>query len=161
MASYAKTVIVGNLGRDPETRYLPSGEAVCNFSVAVTESWKDKASGEKKESTVWYRVSAFGKLAEICGQYLKKGSQVLVDGKMQTRKWQDKEGVEKETWELKADNMTMLGGKPEGSSAPAQQERPSSAPQKSSQGAQGGAFDSMSDDIPFRQIGAGRAWRVI
>ena len=91
MASVNKVIIVGNLGRDPETRYLPSGEAVTNISVATTETWKDKASGEKKEATEWHRVSFFGKLAEIAGEYLKKGSQVYVEGQLRTRKWQDKE----------------------------------------------------------------------
>lgn len=111
MASFQQTIIIGNLGRDPETRHLANGDAVCNFSVAVTESWKDKQSGEKKENTTWYRVNAFSKLADICGQYLKKGSQVMIAGKMGSRKWTDKDGVERESWELKADQMTMLGGK--------------------------------------------------
>ena len=114
MASYAKTIIVGNLGRDPETRHLASGDAVCNFSVAVTESWKDKNSGEKKENTTWYRVNAFGKLAEICAQYIRKGSQVMIEGKMQCREW-EKEGVKQYSWELKADQMMMLGGKQDSS----------------------------------------------
>lgn len=109
MASFAQTIVIGNLGRDPETRFMASGDAACNFSVAVTESWKDKASGEKREDTTWYRVSMFGKLAEIAGQYLKKGSQVQVIGKMKERKWTDKEGQERTTWELRADQMTMLG----------------------------------------------------
>ena len=91
MASVNKVIIVGNLGRDPETRYLPSGEAVTNISVATTETWKDKASGEKKEATEWHRISFFGKLAEIAGEYLKKGSQVYVEGQLRTRKYQDKE----------------------------------------------------------------------
>lgn len=136
MANFHQTIIAGHLGKDPEVRYLSSGDAVCNFSVAVTESWKGK-DGEKKEFTTWYRVNAFGKLAEICGQYLKKGSGVLVTGKMQTRKW-EKDGVERESWELRADTMQMLGG---GHS----DERPA---QRQKQAA-GGTFSDLDSDIPF------------
>jgi single-strand DNA-binding protein len=103
-------MLIGHLGNDPETRYMPNGDAVANFSVATTESWKDK-SGEKKEATEWHRISAFGKLGEICGEYLKKGSLVYVTGKIKTRKWQDKEGNDKYTTEIVADKMQMLGGK--------------------------------------------------
>lgn len=117
MASYQQTTIVGNLGKDPEQKFFPSGDAVTNFSVAVTEKWKK--DGEQKEQTTWFRVNAFGKLAEICGQYLTKGSGVLVVGKMQCRKWKDKEGQDRESWELRADSVQMLGGKPEGQSKPA------------------------------------------
>lgn len=138
MANFHQTIIAGHLGKDPEIRYLPSGDAVCNFSVAVTESWKDK-HGEKKEYTTWYRVNAFGKMAEICGKYLKKGSGVLVTGKMQTRKW-EKDGVEKESWELRADTMQMLGGaqRYDGEERPAQRQKPS-----------GGTFADIDSDIPF------------
>lgn len=111
MPNYSQTTIIGHLGNDPETRYLPNGDPVANFSIAVTEYWKDKSSGEKKESTTWFRVNAFGKLAEICGQYLKKGAACMVVGKMQSRKWTDKGNVERESWELKADTMQMLGGR--------------------------------------------------
>src|SRR4026209_1209717 len=97
MASVNKVIIVGNLGRDPETRYLPSGEAVTNISVATTDTWKDKASGEKKEATEWHRVAFFGRLAEIAGEYLKKGSQVYVEGRLQTRKWQGQDRNGKDT----------------------------------------------------------------
>lgn len=163
MASFHQTIIAGNLGRDPETRYLTNGDPVCNFSVAVTEKWRK--DGEQKEQTTWYRVNAFGKLAEICGQYLKKGSGVLVVGKMSAREW-EKDGVKRESWELRADSMQMLGGRPEGqqseqnagnsASTPAQ-----SRPQRSAQGAPRSSFDDMEDDIPFRQAGAGAEWRVI
>lgn len=152
MASFHQTIIAGNLGRDPEMRYLPSGEAVCNFSVAVTESWKDKNSGEKRENTTWYRVNAFGKLAEICGNYLKKGSGVLLTGKMQSRKW-EKDGVERESWELKADQMQMLGGKPAdggqggGQQGGGQQQRQSPPP--SAQQKPKSSFDDLGEDIPF------------
>lgn len=111
MASVNKVIIVGNLGRDPETRYMPNGEAVTNVAVATTESWKDKNSGEKKELTEWHRITFYRKLAEIAGQYLKKGSQVYVEGRLQTRKWTDKDGVEKYTTEIIADTMQMLGSR--------------------------------------------------
>jgi len=151
MASFHKTIIVGNLGRDPETRYLPSGEAVCNFSVAVTESWKSK-DGEKKENTTWYRVNTFGKLAEICGQYLKKGSSVLIEGKMQCREW-EKEGVKQYSWELRADSMQMLGSKSgDQGGQPASDDGYTPAPQR--QGGQSSSkpkpsFDDLGEDIPF------------
>lgn len=111
MPNYSQTTVIGHLGNDPDIRYLPNGDPVANFSIAVTESWKDKATGEKKEVTTWFRVNAFGKLAEICGQYLKKGAACMVVGKMQSRKWTDKGNVERESWELKADTMQMLGGR--------------------------------------------------
>lgn len=117
MASVNKVIIVGNLGKDPETRFMPNGEAVTNFSVATTESWKDKNSGEKKEVTEWHRITTFRKLAEICGEYLKKGSSVYLEGKLQTRKYTDKDGIERYTTEIVADTMQMLGGKPGSGSA--------------------------------------------
>jgi len=110
MASVNRVILVGNLGRDPETRYMPNGEAVTNFSIATTETWKDK-SGEKKEATEWHRITMYRKLAEIAAEYLKKGSSVYIEGKLQTRKWTDKDGVEKYTTEVVADVMQMLGGK--------------------------------------------------
>jgi single-strand DNA-binding protein len=164
MASVNKVIIVGNLGRDPETRYMPNGEAVTNIAVATTESWKDKSSGEKKELTEWHRITFYRKLAEIAGQYLKKGSQVYIEGRLQTRKWTDKENVERYTTEIIADSMQMLGsrqgmggGGPSmddeyGSSAP--------APRQNTGGGGAGAarpaaskpapnFSDMDDDIPF------------
>src|SRR3954449_3125436 len=110
MASVNKVILIGNLGRDPETRYMPDGGAITNISVATTEKWKDK-NGEMQEKTEWHRVAFFGKLAEIAGEYLKKGSQVYVEGRLQTRKWQDKEGQEKYTTEIIADRMQMLGSR--------------------------------------------------
>jgi len=154
MASVNKVIIVGNLGRDPETRYLPSGEAVTNISVATTETWKDKASGEKKEATEWHRISAFGKLAEIMGEYLKKGSQVYIEGSLKTRKYQDKEtGKDRYSTEIRADRMQMLGsraggGEPREEGAAPRGEAPAksaSAPAKKP----AGKFDDMEDDIPF------------
>src|SRR4051812_1488643 len=110
MASVNKVILIGNLGRDPETRFMPSGDAICNISIATTDTWKDK-NGEKQEKTEWHRVAFFGKLAEIAGEYLKKGSQVYVEGRLQTRKWQDKEGADKYTTEIVANAMRMLGSR--------------------------------------------------
>ena len=155
MASVNKVIVVGNLGADPETRFLPSGEAVTNIRVATTDKWKDKASGEMKEATEWHRVAFFGRLAEIAGEYLKKGSQVYVEGSLRTRKWQDKEGKDRYTTEIRGDTMQMLGsragageprGEPRGESgakadAPA---KPGTAAKKPA-----GKFDDMEDDIPF------------
>jgi len=111
MASVNKVIIVGNLGADPETRYLPSGEAVTNIRVATTDKWKDKASGEMKEATEWHRISFFGRLAEVAGEYLKKGSQVYVEGSLRTRKWQDKDGQERYSTDVRADALQMLGSR--------------------------------------------------
>ena len=110
MASVNKVILVGNLGRDPETRYTTGGDPITNVSIATTDTWKDK-NGEKQEKTEWHRVAFFGKLAEIAGEYLKKGSQVYVEGRLQTRKWQDKEGQDKYTTEIVADRMQMLGSR--------------------------------------------------
>ena len=156
MASVNKVILVGNLGADPETRYMPNGDAVANIRLATTESWKDKASGEKKEITEWHRVVLYRKLGEIAGQYLKKGSAVYIEGRIRTRKWQDKEGQERYTTEIEANEMQMLGGKPAGDSAQSQQK----PQQRNAQGAQGGASDE-SDEIPFARHGSGKAWRVI
>jgi len=155
MASVNKVIIVGNLGRDPETRYMPNGDAVTNVAVATTESWKDKNTGEKKELTEWHRITFYRKLAEIAGQYLKKGSQVYVEGRLQTRKWTDKDGVERYTTEIIADTMQMLGSRAAGeqsddgygSSAPrgnADDYRKAKEGRKPSPNA-----SEMDDDIPF------------
>ena len=146
MASVNKAIIVGNLGKDPEVRYTASGEAMCNITVATSESWKDKATGEKKELTEWHRISFFGKLAEICGQYLKKGSQVYIEGSIRTRKWTDKEGQERYTTEIRGDEMKMLGGKIEGTQRTQDNERRSEQQQKSKPKP---SFDDLGDDIPF------------
>ena len=155
MASVNKVILVGHLGADPESRFAPSGDAICNIRIATSETWKDKNTGEKKEATEWHRVSFFGKLAEIAGQYLKKGSQVYIEGSLRTRKWQDKDGKDQYTTEIRCDVMKMLGGKPEGQqqqAAPRQQ-----APQRQ-QPAPSGEFD---DDIPFMRHAHGAAWRAI
>ncbi|GGC88987.1 single-stranded DNA-binding protein [Undibacterium terreum] len=160
MASVNKVIIVGNLGRDPETRYMPSGDAITSITVATTDKWKDRASGEQKEATEWHRISFFGKLAEIAGQYLKKGSQVYVEGKLKTRKYTDKDGVEKYATDIVADTMQMLGSRQGmgggsgmddggGYSAPApRQAAPAQRPQApASRPAPN--FSDMDDDIPF------------
>ena len=150
MASVNKWIGIGNLGKDPEVRYSASGEAIANFSIACTESWKDKSSGEKKEATEWVRCSCFGKLAEICGQWLKKGAQVYIEGSLRTRKWTDKEGQERYTTEIKMDQMVMLGGKSDGGQRPARdgEYQPAEKPQGSRQGAKP-SFDDLESDIPF------------
>ena len=151
MASVNKVILVGNLGAAPETRYLPSGDPVTNLRLATTDSWKDKASGEKKEATEWHRVVLFRRLAEIAGQYLKKGSQVYIEGRIRTRKWQDKDGQERYTTEIEAEEMKMLGsrqgqGEPSyGGDAPA----PSYGGAKPAAAAKKPSFDDMDDDIPF------------
>jgi single-strand DNA-binding protein len=140
MASVNKVIIVGNLGRDPELRYMPSGDAVASLAVATTDTWKDKQTGEKKEQTEWHRISFFGKLAEIAGQFLKKGSQVYVEGSLRTRKYTDKDGVEKYATEIRGDVMQMLGSRLEGGSQPAPRQ------QQQRQAPQG---DFAGEDIPF------------
>ena len=158
MASVNKVILIGNLGKDPETRYLPSGEAVTSFSIATSETWKDKTSGEKKETTEWHRISAFGKLAEICGEYLRKGSPVYIEGSLRTRKWQDKEGQDRYTTEIRADQMRMLGsrggGEGGGGGGGGGMREPAAAPSggsasKAPAKKSGGSFDDMDDDIPF------------
>jgi len=155
MASVNKVILIGNLGRDPETRYMPEGGAITNISIATTDKWKDK-NGEMQEKTEWHRVAFFGKLAEIAGEYLKKGSQVYVEGRLQTRKWQDKEGVDKYTTEVVADRMQMLGsrqGMGGGDRDGGSQERPAAAggakPAAKPAAKSGGKFDDFEDDIPF------------
>ncbi len=139
---------IGHLGRDPEVRYSPNGDACANFSIAVGESWKDKNSGEKQERTEWIRCVAWRKLGEIIGEYLRKGSQVYISGKMQTRKWQNKEGVDQYTTEIVVNQMQMLGGKNDG-----ERREQSAAPAKTAPGKGGpktpGGFNDMEDDIPF------------
>jgi len=141
-----KVILVGNLGKDPEVRYMPNGNAVANITLATTESWKDKQSGEKQEKTEWHRVVLFRRLGEIAGEYLKKGSQVYIEGKLQTRKWQDNAGNDRYTTEIVADEMQMLGGRGGGGGSagfPSSDSAESRAPAV----AEGPAdFD---DDIPF------------
>src|SRR4029078_11103315 len=158
MASVNKVILIGNLGRDPETRYMPEGGAITNISIATTEKWKDK-TGDMQEKTEWHRVAFFGKLAEIAGEYLKKGSQVYVEGRLQTRKWQDKDGQDKYTTEIVANVMQMLGSR-QGMGGGDREaggggggERPqgsgSAKPAASKPAGKGGKFDDFEDDIPF------------
>ena len=145
MASVNKAILVGHLGKDPESRAMPNGDAVANITLATSETWKDKATGEKKEATEWHRVVFFGKLAEIVGQYLKKGAQVYIEGSLKTRKWTDKDGQDRYTTEIVANEMKMLSSKSgESQGAPS---RPA-APAKPAGGG-GTGFDDMDDDIPF------------
>jgi len=144
-----KVILVGTCGKDPETRYMPSGGAISSVSIATNESWKDKQTGQKQERTEWHNVTFFGRLAEIAGEYLKKGSQVYIEGSLRTEKWQDKQGQDRYTTKVIASEMQMLGGRPGGSgggdySAPAQQQ---SKPQPANQPAP--VDDSFDDDIPF------------
>lgn len=168
MASVNKVILVGNLGRDPEVRYAPSGDAFCTVSLATTDTWKDRNTGEKKEATEWHRVVFNGKLAEIAGQYLKKGRAIYVEGSLRTRKWTNKEGVEQYTTEIRADQMQMLGGREgmgEGGSsrggddfdqsrggdfapqAPRSRPQPAATPAQAAPAA--GGFGDFDDDIPF------------
>jgi single-strand DNA-binding protein len=164
MASVNKVILIGNLGKDPEVRYAPSGSAIANIALATSRSWKDKTTGERQEETEWHRVVFFDRMAEVAGEYLKKGKSVYIEGRLKTRKWTDKEGVEKYTTEVMADKMEMLGSREGGmgdeggggggsGAAPARREAPARsaapapaprAPAKSSTG-----FDDMDDDIPF------------
>jgi single-strand DNA-binding protein len=153
--SVNKVILIGRLGKDPETRYMTSGEAVTNATLATSENWKDK-SGEKQEKTEWHNLVFYRRLAEIAGEYLKKGSQIYVEGKLQTRKWQDKEGKDRYTTEIIVNEMTMLGGKSTGGSFEVVENKESkpaaasggAAPAKSAPAAKG-SFDNFDDDIPF------------
>ncbi len=157
MASVNKVIIVGNLGADPETRYTPGGDAVTNIRIATTDKWKDKASGEMKEQTEWHRVSFWGRLAEVAGEYLKKGSQVYIEGSLRTRKY-DKDGQTHYSTEIRGEVMQMLGRR-EGGGAPredtggergAERSAPKPAPGgKPAEKKPAGKFDDMEDDIPF------------
>jgi len=174
MASVNKVILVGNLGRDPEVRYNPEGGAICNVSIATTSQWKDKASGERREETEWHRVVMYNRLAEIAGEYLKKGRPVYIEGRLKTRKWQDKDtGADRYSTEIVADQMQMLGGReggddsgygqdnsgygstrqqrPTQSSASRQHTQPTAAPTG------GGGLADMDDDIPFGPLGGRKA----
>lgn len=151
MAGVNRVILIGNLGQDPEVRYLPNGGAVANLSVGVSEQWKDKSTGERKQKTEWCRVVLFGKLAEVAGEYLRKGSQVYIEGKLTTRKWTDQAGVEKYTTEIHVNiggTMQMLGGKQDSSSKPAQNKAPQQSGQQSPQRNDEPPMD-FDDDIPF------------
>ena len=154
MASVNKVILIGNLGKDPEVRYTPDNSAITNITLATTYTWKDRQSGDKKEETEWHRVAFFGRLAEVAGEYLKKGSPVYVEGRLRTRKWQDKEGKDRYTTEIVADAMQLLGSR-SGMGGGDTSERATSSPSSSgtaaaapSKGA-GARFDDFEDDIPF------------
>ncbi len=162
MASVNKVILIGNLGRDPEVRYAPSGSAICNVTLATSRQWKDKTSGERQEETEWHRVVFYDRLAEIAGEYLKKGRPVYVEGRLKTRKWTDKDGVEKYTTEIVADQMQLLGsregmgGGDEGGGGGGggySRERPAARPpapaSKPAASKSNTGFDDMDDDIPF------------
>ena len=138
-----KVILVGNLGKDPEVRYMSNGNAVCNVTLATSESWKDKQTGEQKDKTEWHNIVFYRRLAEIAGEYLRKGSQVYVEGKLQTRKWQDKNGNDRYTTEIIANEMQMLGGRGGGSADFGGGSAAKSAP------APAGTADEFDDDIPF------------
>jgi single-strand DNA-binding protein len=157
MASVNKVILVGNLGRDPEVRYSPDGAAICNVSIATTSSWKDKASGERREETEWHRVVFYNRLAEVVGEYMKKGRPLYIEGRLKTRKWQNKEGVDQYTTEIIADQMQMLGGRDGaeggsmgggGESAPRAARAPQ-AQRPAAPAASGANLADMDDDIPF------------
>ena len=176
MASINKVILIGNLGRDPEVRYSANGSAICNVTIATSRNWKDKTSGEKMEETEWHRVVFYDRLAEIAGEYLKKGRSCYVEGRLKTRKWQDKDGVEKYTTEIIADNMQLLGGREGGGGGGGEEGGSYGGGGGYSRGASGGGeraerseraapaprpappkpaaksstgFDDMDDDIPF------------
>ena len=163
MSSVNKVILIGNIGKDPEVRYLPSGDAVANLTLATSENWTDKTSGDKKEATEWHRVAFFGRTAEVAGQYLKKGAKIYVEGSLRTRKWQDKDGQDRYTTEVKGDVMRMLDRRGEGSGGMDQEppafersqesrsdSRPArSAPPKAAPARATSSFDDMDDDIPF------------
>jgi single-strand DNA-binding protein len=159
MASVNKVILIGNLGADPESRFLPSGDAICNLRLATTEIWRDKATGERREATEWHRVALFGKTAETAAQYLRKGSQVYIEGSLRTRKWQDQSGQDRYTTEIRGDVMKMLGGRQgAGGEAPMPREeggadeapaRAPSAPRSQPAPVRNDDFGNFDDDIPF------------
>jgi len=139
-----KVILVGTCGKDPETRYMPSGGAVTTMSIATNESWKDKKTGEKQERTEWHNITFFNRLGEIAGEYLKKGQQVYIEGSLRTEKWQDKSGNDRYTTKIIANEMQMLGGRNDGDQAPQQRQQPANEPAPEAP-----VDDSFDDDIPF------------
>jgi single-strand DNA-binding protein len=164
MSSVNKVILIGRLGKEPEVRYMHNGDAVANFSLATSETWKNKDSGQKQEKTEWHNLVLYRRLAEIAGEYLRKGSQIYVEGRLQTRKWQTKEGQDRYTTEVIVNELTMLGGKAgsgdgsyeappppdmDNNYAPAQSAAPASRPAPASQAPRNSNFDNFDDDIPF------------
>lgn len=170
MSSVNKVILIGRLGKDPETKYMTNGEAVTNFSIATSETWKDK-SGEKQEKTEWHNITAYRKLAEIIAQYVKKGALIYIEGKLQTRKYQTKEGQDRYTTEIIVNEMQMLSSRQQGGdheqaepSRPAQAPKPERQQQPQGSAPAKGAFDNFDDDIPFMWHGApgsGVSWRAM
>ena len=146
--SLNKVILIGRLGRDPEVRYMPNGEAVCNFSVATSETWNDR-NGQRVERTEWHNITMYRKLAEIAGQYLRKGSQVYREGRIQSRKYQGKDGIERTAYEIIGSEMKMLGGKAEGSSESANTAEPPAPPRRQAPAAPAQPVDDIDDDVPF------------
>ena len=144
-----KVILVGNLGKDPEVRYSPKGSAMANVTIATAESWKDKQSGEKQEKTEWHRVVFFNRLAEIVGEYLKKGSQVYIEGRLQTRKWQGKDGQDRYTTEIVANEMQMLGSRSGGGGDTSWNQQSNNAPSQQTSPASAPPADDFDDDVPF------------
>jgi single-strand DNA-binding protein len=149
MASVNKVILIGNLGRDPEVRYMPSGDAIVNINLATTDKWRDKKSGDQQERTEWHRIVMFGKPAEIAAEYLKKGSQAYFEGRLQTRKWTDKEGQDRYTTEIVADRMQMLGSRSGGAARAIPDEATSGGAGPSGAPGGDGGIDDLEDDIPF------------
>ena len=154
MAGINKVILVGRLGKDPETKYMPSGDAVTSFSIATSENWKDKQTGEKREKTEWHNIVAFRRLGEICGEYLRKGSQVYLEGRLQTRKWQAQDGTDRYSTDIVANEMQMLGGRGADAAVTAPPPSPSEedwgqGPKTKPAAAQPAAANDFDDDIPF------------
>lgn len=157
MASVNKVIVLGNLGTDPEVRYMPSGGAVVNLSIATTSQWKDKSSGERREKTEWHRVVLYNRLAEVAGEYLRKGRSVYIEGRLETRKWQDKDGTDRYSTEIIGDQMQMIGGRDGGGSGDGSKGYPSGSSnrqqqdqdQQSAMASSGGGVADLDDDIPF------------
>lgn len=151
MASVNKVILMGNLGRDPEVKYMQSGEAVCNVSLATSSSWKDKTTGERREEVEWHRLVFYRRLAEIAGEYLRKGSSIYIEGRLKTRAWTDKDGNQRHTTEVMVDQMQMLGGRDSGQSGGNQEQKPAQGQTQKQTAPQSGASD-MDDDIPFAPV---------
>lgn len=150
MASVNKVILIGNLGADPEIRHMPNGDAVANLRIATSEQWKDKSTGEKKEATEWHTLVAYRRLAEIIGDYVKKGSQIYVEGRLKTEKWQDKNGNDRYTTKVNVDVMKLLGGRRDGEKSSRNESTPAQNQQSSANSTSGGGvFDDFEDDIPF------------
>ena len=146
--SLNKVILIGNLGRDPEVRYMPNGEAVCNFSIATSETWNDRQTGQRQERTEWHNITLYRRLAEVAGQYLKKGSQVYIEGRIQSRKYTGKDGIERTAYEIIGNEMKMLGGGNDSGQQNAQH-TPPAPPRRQSPDAPAQPVDDIDDDLPF------------